>query len=715
MSVTTAARAMRHDGGIEPVLAGIIAALRRRRGALLLVVVAFPALAYLAASQITPHYTATGSVMYEPEDYAAQELQSVLRADPMTDAVMTSQAEIMRSLGAAAEVVSAFQLSERAEFNPALRPPGRLDPLRRFLPAWIGGGPVTDSGPRLLLAVQAAIGVQVLRNSRVLEVSFTSTDPRLAAAAANTIMKYYLSEQVAAKVAAVRRASTWLDERVAALRAEVARSEDRIAAYRVAHGLMPGVQSDAATEQLSRLSAALSQAKSDLAQVLGRGAKTPGHAAHASVALSVAPLRAQADQLAAQLQAMLARLGPNHPETIALRQQAADAERSVAAEVARENAANEGEVQAARARVAALQASLDAAQARMDQALQAQIPLNAMERDAEAARALLQSVQERAQQTAQLAALERPDARIVSQALPPSSPSEPRLGWIVGIAAIGGLFCGLALVYALEVNDQTVKSGDELRAQCGLPCFALVPQLRRRQLGRLRVVDYVAHRPFSPFAEQMRALRAGLSLGGAQPKVIAITAARPSEGKTVSTIGLGRVVAMSGERVLLIDCDIREPALGRLLDADAEAGLSDVLMGSIPLDDVVRQDALTTMHFLPAGSPQANSLALFMSDAMVALINAARAHFDVIVLDVPPVLAIADARVLARLADATLVCVRWRGTPWRILSHSLRMLEEAQALVAGTVLTRVDAAAYRRSGAADSEVYHPRYGGYFVE
>jgi capsular exopolysaccharide synthesis family protein len=282
-------------------------------------------------------------------------------------------------------------------------------------------------------------------------------------------------------------------------------------------------------------------------------------------------------------------------------------------------------------------------------------------------------------------------------------------------ATVVGLMFGLMVVYLLELADSTFRSGDDVRNFLGLPCFALVPQIRRNLLGRMRVEDYIARKPLSPFAEAMRALRAGLWLGTDPPKVIAITAARPGEGKTTTAIALGRSSAMNGERVIVLDCDVRQPSFGRLMGAEGSQGIVDHLLGHAPLETIVRRDTLTSLDYIPVGAAEVNSLGLFMSDAMAALLAKLRADYDLVLLDAPPALAMADARIIARVADATLLCVRWRDTPRSVVRNSLDLLEDADAHVVGAALTRVDAKVHARAGYADSDVYHPRYGGYFRE
>ncbi len=408
-----------------------------------------------------------------------------------------------------------------------------------------------------------------------------------------------------------------------------------------------------------------------------------------------------------------------------MQSQLAEASRSVNVEIARVVAAAEAEWRADRERVAALESSLRAAQAAQQRNDQAQVPLNALERDAEASRTLLQSVLERVQQTVQQTAIETPDARLISAAVPPPQPSFPRAAPLLAAACAFGVFFGLFLAFLLELADATFRSGEDVRGLLGLPCLALVPEVSPRTLGRHRIQDYVAHKPLSPFAEQLRALRAGLWLGtgagsagqGAllRPRVIAVTAARPAEGKTTVALALGREAAMAGERVAVVDCDIREPGLGRLLAADGNLGLVDCLLGHAAPGDVIRRDRLTNMDFIPAGAAQTHSLGLLMSDAMVAVLQALREQYDLVLLDAPPAIAMADARIIARLADATLLCLRWRSTPRGVVRNSLELLDHASAHLIGVVLTRVDIRAHVRSGFADAEIYHPRYGGYYRE
>lgn len=707
----------------------LLAILRRHRWKLVASSLSIPLAAALALHGTTPRYTATGTLLYDPPAYRLAELQSILRADPISDTVLASQAEVLRGLRVVGHVADELHLFDRPEFNPALQPRSAPGRLLHWIGGWLAPSPPPKPGPgsgpqlddarnAVLLNVQRALGVSSTHASQVLTVTFTSQDRMLAAAAVNLAMDVYVKDQLAAKFRAVRHANDWLDTRVAELRAQVRTAEDRIAAYRAAHGLIQGMHAGLDAEQVSHLTETLVRARADLGAAEARldaARGRAGAAAQAAIAPSVAQLRAQQDGLRAQLLGLSSRLGPNHPEVTNLRQQLAEAERAVAAETGRVVSATEADMRAARERAAAIEADLKAAQQAVDRNAQSQIALDAMQRDADAARTLLQAVLGRSQEIAQQAAVEAPDAHEISLALPPVAPSAPRvLPTMAGAVAFAVLF-GLLLVYVAEVTDRSLRSGAEVRAGLGLPCLALIPEVPRRRLGRIPVSAYAALKPLSPFAEQLRALRAGLWVGAERARIVAVTGARPSEGKTSVVLALGRVAALGGDRVCVLDCDVRQTRFAGLLQVEDTPGLTDLLAGLATDEQAIRIDPLTGMRFITAGTHNANALGLFMSAAMVELLGRLRDRFDLVLLDAPPAQVMTDTRIIAHLADATLLCLRWQSTPLAVAEHALALLGEAGANVVGVALTRVDTHVHLRSGFADAEVYHPRYGGYFRE
>jgi succinoglycan biosynthesis transport protein ExoP len=707
--------------------AAILAILRRRKWLLVASMLLCPLLAYVAIAQLKPRYTATGSLLYDASEYKLRELQSILRVDPITDAVMASQADVLRGMPVVEQVARQLNLLTSPEFNASLRPPAwtrrTLAAIRRMLFATAPARAPELAGPTLdparsatLKAVQAALTVTPVKASHVIEVSFTAEDPVVAAAGANNAMDVYVKSQLGAKYGAATRARELLGDRRDELRKEVRRQEDAIAQYRAQNGLIEGMHARLDSEQISLLSENLARARSALAEAEGKldaASGLAGAAAQAAIAPSVVQLRTRHDQLSAELQSMLGRLGVNHPDVRAVRAQLADVERTVAAEIGRVVAAIDADVRADHERVDALQRDLNQQQAQIARDAQAQVPLNAMLRDAEASRGQLQAVLERIQQTAQQPTIETPDAHEISLALIPDRPGfPPTVPWM-GAATTFGIVLGLLLVYVRELADGTFHSGDDVRTVLGLPCLALIPRIARRTLKGVAIEDYAARKPHSALAEQLRALRAGLSLWPDRPRIVAVTAARPREGKTTVTRALGRLAAMNGEHVIVLDCDIRQNSLrGQTGHAP---GLVDCLRGQTSPAEVIRKDSATGMDSLPSGKSEANALGLLMSATMARLLQTLRQDYDLVLLDTPPAEAITDARIVAGLADATLLCVHWRATSRHVALHALELLEEAHANVVGAALTQVDVAVHVRSGYADAEVYHPRYGGYFRE
>ena len=470
---------------------------------------------------------------------------------------MASQAEILRGLHVVQRVAERGEPLRQPGIQPraasarprAARDRRRPSVVRADLRAPRTGlvGPTHDaSRDATLLAVQAAFDAHTVKFSRVLEVSFTAEDPQVAATAVNNAMDIYIKDQYAAKHRAVDRATEWLDKRAAELRQEVHDGEDRIAAYRAqpgpgaGHARRDGRRGD---QPPRRGPGARAHRAGQRRGQAGRRARPrrrggPG----GDRAQRGAASRAQQDQLSAQIQSQQGRLGPNHPEALGLQRQFADAQRAVAAETARVVAATEAELRAARERVATLEQDLRNGEQAADRSAAAQVALNAMQRDVDASRQQLQAVLDSIQQTGQQAAIESSEAHEISLALPPDTPSFPRTVPLMAAAvAFGVCWPACLLVYLLELADTTLRSGEAVRAAFGLPCFALLPEMSRRQVGHLSVDEYVARKPLSPFAEQVRTLRTGLWMGAERPRVIAVTAARPGEGKTTVALALGAI------------------------------------------------------------------------------------------------------------------------------------------------------------------------------
>ena len=691
----------------SPALLDQVMALRRRWRLIFLVTLLVPGLTGIALLKMPTRYTATGILLYDPADAAppgsSPEIGSANAADE--DAITASQAAIISSLPAVAKLVARLDLTTRPEFNATLR---QQSWLTRVL-AHLQSRPASARSNNVVLAAQQALAVNVLSGSRILSVSFTSRDPALAAAGANLTMQLYLEHQRAQSFADLGDAQSWLEGNALTLQTQLDRTETELASARAAAGIIPGAQANLTTEAASRITASLVDAQAGLAMAQARLSSAANGDAAAAIAPSLQPLRKEQADLSAQVQSLEEQYGSDYPELVSARTSLSAIDSEIAAETGRELDAAQAEVAADKAQVASIASALNGARAESEAQDVEATPIRALEQHEDAERAMLRSVTLQADQLAQQSALTKPAGFILSEAPVPQTPSSPRRALVLGAALALGFFLGLMLAGLADALDTSFRSGGELRRAVGLACLALVPEIRAPR-------DAPITKPFSVFSEQMRALRTGLGLVteiGAGSQVIAITAARPDEGKTTLTIALARALALSGLRVIAIDGDIRQPSFDAIFYTLGAPGLTDHLSGLSPIDEVILQDRRTKLSVISAGTQVREALSLFLSPRLPAMLAQLRNDYDVILIDVPPAFALAEARVLAGLADSALLCVRWGKTPRRVVRAATILLSEAGVHLAGVALTRVNAVQHGRSGFPDAEIYQPRYGGYF--
>ncbi len=688
-------------GGATLSLADQLLVLRRRWRVILAATGVVICLTCLALALMPIRYTATGTLLYDPGQVGLAASATPAPDPGSLSATTASQSEIIASLPQANALAARLGLASRPEFNPALR--------RSFWP-W-RRAPAAPDAPAVAAAVRRALSASVVPDSRVLTVSFTSADPVLAAAAANAAMQLYLDHERDQQFAALNDTRVWLVGNAAKLASSLDATETRLAAARAAAGVVPGTQANLTTETASGIAASLVQAEADLAMNqarLGSAARGQSAAANAAIAPNLLPLRNDQADLSAQVQSLSGEYGPDYPKLRAARASLAAITAEIDTEAGRELAAARGDVAAGQAEVATLRAALASARTQSQTEDADSAPIRALEQQAEAGRDMLRDVTLQIDQLAQAASLVRPDARILSEAAVPPAPSTPSRFLLLAAGAALGLCLGLLLAALDEALDTSLRTGQAVRELTGLACLALVPEVEDPRGAAVSA-------PFSVFAEQMRALRTGLALAAGLdgPRVIAVTAARPGEGKTTLTIALARTLAAAGLRVVAIDGDIRRPNFDAAFHMRGAKGLTDHLAGLAGLDEIIESDPESELDVIAAGAQAATALSLFLSPALPALLATLRAHYDVVLLDVPPAFALAEGRVLAGRADAALFCVRWGETPARVVAAALGALREAGVNLAGAVLTRVDATAHGRSGFADSEIYQPRYSGYF--
>ncbi|HQT65044.1 MAG: hypothetical protein B7Z75_13025 [Acidocella sp. 20-57-95] len=663
--------------------------LRRHLRLIIATSCALPLIAALVLALTPASYTATGVLIYN----APAPAPGIAASAQDADALIASQSAVITSLPALRSLASQLNLATRPEFNPP--------------PAWYWPTTTPQDPDHIALAAAKALTVTIPPNSRLLNISFTSTDPALSAAAANLAIQLYLTTTRDNAFKNLQDSQTWLQSREADVQSDLAVTETKLAAARATAGVVTGMQGTLSAETASRIAAALVDSQSTLAMAQARlksAASGNQAAANAAIGPNLLLLRKEQADFSAQVQALSRQYGPGYPDLAAAQASLTAITAEINAETAREIDAARADVAADQAQVASLTASLATARNQSHTEDSQSAPIQALTSQADSDRAMLNALAVQADQMAQQAVQNRALVSIISAATPPSQHRPTHAALILAAAAFLGACLGILLAGLAEALDTSFRSGHAAQTETGLPCLAIIPTTPKPQ-------DAALDAPFSLYGEQLRAIRTALTLHSA--RLLAITAARPGEGKTTLTVALGRSLAAAGLNVLVIDADIRQPSFELAFSARNAVGLTDHLAGLATLATITQKDYRGTLNFITAGTQTADALTLFLSPKFPALLAQLRKTYDYILIDVPPAFALSETRILARNADATLFCIRWGHTPRRVVQAALAMLTQANVQLAGIILTRVDAKTHRRSGFADAEMYQPAYGGYF--
>lgn len=416
---------------------------------------------------------------------------------------------------------------------------------------------------------------------------------------------------------------------------------------------------------------------------------------------------------------MSSRYGPRHPDMLRAQGELADIDSQIRAEIGRIMSNLEARAQVSRERTASMSGSLAGARGALVANNTARVRLNELVRSAEASRTLYEGLLDRFKQTSTHSGLEQSDARVVSRAAVPDAPSSPDVPLTLGVGLVLALFAAAAAIILAEMLDSSLATGLDVERKLGLPLMASVPMIAsvasRADRGR-SPVDYLIDKPLSAFAESLRALRTSLSFSavGRPVKLMLITSSLPGEGKSTTAVALARSAALAGQKVIIVDCDLRRRSVHRLFGLAPQVGLLEVLNGQVSLDEAMATDPASGARVLPLSHTLFTPQDVFQSPGVDDLLARLRAEFDLVILDSAPVLAVAETRVLASKVDAVVFLARWSRTPLAAIDNALGILQQSGAHVAGVALAQVDMRAQVRHGYGDSAFYYRAYKTYYA-
>lgn len=730
--------------------------LRRRIGMIAAIASSMMAAAAIVILTLPKHYTAESAVVLNSRSSRIAELQSVLPKPllgvPQADiSVLRTEILTITSPTLVRMVVEEKHLADDPEFNPILAPArGRQN--REGIAAWtrrqlsdlvstldtlfdirngeVRSGP--DAGARrddpLALTVQAVQKALCAGNdgiSYVITICFRAREAERAAEIANAFATIYLREQENLKLATTRSAASWLGTRIKEMEGDLLRTEREHLTFQQQNSLGQENGTTLLDREISQASALLVTASAERAKIEAKvgEARRPNAIENAGPVLE-SPLiqKLRADEAGLQNTAAQLRLrfADQYPALQEAEARLREIRGKIRTEITRILTAQKNELNAARKTEADLRNALAELERKRAAMTGDALKLQEMERIANANRALYVSYLEKYKEISQQEHSEEPDARLLSAATPPLIPSSPNYLLLTGSAFAASTAFGVTASLLFGWLRRGVSNVEETERLGPVRGLGLIPESRNAALP----LELLTVAPESSYPEAIHSINIALQCMEANPpataepsdlpaltqqsRVLLVTSALAAEGKSVFAASLARSLALSGKGTLLIDCDLRRPSVAHLFNDAAPREMSETLALSREIPDIAATDVATGLSYIAVRRERSSIPALLNAPPFQQLLTEARARYDYVVLDTPPLLGLSDALLLSRHADTTLLVVRWEHTPRAVVRNALKLLREHGVKLSGIVLTRVDMRKHARYNYGDSAYFHAR-------
>ena len=560
-----------------------------------------------------------------------------------------------------------------------------------------------------------------VRNSRLVDVAFQSANPDLAARVANGLARSYIELSLEFKFTASKEASDWLGERLGEQRRIVEKSEGALQQYREQNDAVSVEdRQNIVVQKLADLNTAVTRAKTERIQKEAtydqiRNLQKEGASLDTiSAVLSnqfVQQTKTELAELQRQQTQLSEKLGERHPDIVKNRSSIQAAETRLQNEIGKVVRSLKNDYENSLAQEQSLMRALDQ-QKRDALALNRKsIDYGALQREAASNRQIFESLMQRTKETGISGELKTSNIRVIDAAETPQVPATPDKRMNTLIAVFGGAMLAVGLAFLFEYLDNHIKSPAEIKAALGLPFLGMVPKVPENAENGAPLLD----RGVTPnFAEAMRTIRTNVlfSTTSEGSQSLVITSSGPGEGKTVVASNLAMALAQTGQRVVLIDADMRRPRIHEVFAEKQEPGLSNVLIGEVKVADALRRTSSESLFVLPAGHIPPNPAELLGSSRFTDFIATLGEHFAWVIIDSPPIMAVTDAAVVAHIASGVVFVVGAEMTNRAVAQTAIEQLASADARFVGTVLNRVD---LDHNAYYYSQYYRREYGHYYVK
>lgn len=684
----------------ESVLRHYWRILFKRRYTILAIVALFVGLGLLIAMLTQRQYTATVTVQVDreaPKIVSTGGLEAE-NAGTYNNEFYQTQYTLLKSRSLSESVVRELRLADNYDFLTNYKA-GEIDEVRK-LPRAIRFQMATG-------IVNGGTVIAPIRMSSIIDVLYVSPNPAMAATVANMIGEKFIEENLNRRFEATAYARQFLQNRLNTVRAKLEDSERKAASYAQAQGLIKisggnstGGRADGsisseqtlASQDLSQLSSQLASARAARVEAEAQfRSGLGGQTAEASLAnSSVNMLRQQRGELTGQLSKLEANFGPDYPVVLALKAQLGELDKQIDREQSRVNssvASNVGgKYRQAVAAERALQARVDGLKTDVLGQQQRTIEYNIIQRDVDTNRALYDSLLQRFKEVGVAGGVGTNNISIVDLALVPGAPSKPNLRLNLMMGLLLGLVVGIVVAIILEQLAEAAVLPADFQRKLGVPLLGATPKLE------VSAMDQALIESKSPLSEAYFSILTSIqfSTSHGTPKSILLTSTQPREGKSTTALALALGLASVGARVLLIDGDMRNPRLHRILGKPLGQGLSNLLTGDGTLEDYIEPSGTANLSILAAGHIPPNPAELLSSDQIARIMNQATALFDHVVIDGPPTLGLADAPLLSRATEGVVFVVEAGRTRATQARHAIERILAVRGHFIGAILSKFD-------------------------
>jgi polysaccharide biosynthesis transport protein len=751
-------------GGVGELVSLAFAFLRRQYWIILCAALLGIAVSVMYLRLTPPTYTGVVKVLLGNPKAQFLQQQSVLAEVPVDAAQLETQIEIIQSKSIVTSVIDQLKLADDPDLT------GSAASLQSIWQAisqalWARSDrtsaarkiePQEDVTDDLVTAFDARLSAVRIGWSSVLEISYNASDPQRAAQVANAVAEAYVRDKLNARFEANRTATAWLQDRLKELGQQALSAERAVDAFKAQNNIVSAdgrLMDDQQVEDLNRRLVAARTKTSDALARLNHLqtilASNPADSAAignldgaGSDALAnpiMTTLRQQYLEFARRESEWSARFGKEHAAAVTLRTRMKGIRTSILDEVRRLSDTAKSDFEMAKQEQQQIEKQLALAISQSRTTTAAGAAMRELETSAKAYRKFYDSFLQSYMGSVQQESFPISDARIISPASPPEKKSKPKSEKILTFGLLGGIALGMAFGLLREIMDRVFRTSAQLEAALHVPCLSVVPllkpteqkillpreasapalrQLPSQQISKAPGTYWAASAmPLSGFAESIRSIKLAIDLNPTKSsnQIIGITSCLPNEGKSTIAASLAQLIGRAGKKVIIVDCDLRNPGLSRNLAPNAAAGLTDVISGSRSLEETVWQEPKTNLAFLPAGKSgsRSHTSEILSGEQTAKLFDKLRAAYDYVIVDLPPLAPMVDARATAPLIDGFILIVEWGRTRTEIVQHTLHAAPNVYDALIGTVLHKTDMKEMKRYSSYYSNYnkeYYARYG-----